>query len=90
MANHDKAKKHHAKAGQAFARGDVKAAAHHMGHALAALRSSASEAPMAEESAEGEPTGQATPAQQVSMRDRLKRMNPKKLPDSYATEPGDG
>lgn len=39
MADHSKASAHHAKAGKAFARGDVKAAAHHMGHALAALRS---------------------------------------------------
>lgn len=38
MADHSKAAHHHAKAGKAFERGDVKGAAHHMGHALAALR----------------------------------------------------
>lgn len=38
MANHKKALHHHAKAGDAIKRGDMKAAAHHMGHALAACR----------------------------------------------------
>lgn len=38
MAKHKKALHHHAKAGDAIKRGDMKAAAHHMGHALAACR----------------------------------------------------
>jgi hypothetical protein len=43
MANHKKAQHHHGKAGEAFQRGDAKMAAHHMGHALAALRSTSAE-----------------------------------------------
>ncbi len=38
MAKHKKALHHHAKAGDAIKRGDLKAAAHHMGHALSACR----------------------------------------------------
>lgn len=43
MANHSKAKHHHGKAGECLSKGDHKGAAHHMGHALSALRQSASD-----------------------------------------------
>lgn len=35
---HKKVSHHHGKAGEAIARGDLKAAAHHLGHALSACR----------------------------------------------------
>ena len=41
MANSKKASHHHGKAGECLSKGDHKGAAHHMGHALAALRSTA-------------------------------------------------
>jgi hypothetical protein len=74
MADHSKAKHHHAKAGDAFKRGDMKQAAHHMGHALAALRNAppaggdAIPAEDADEMVET-PVAASTP----SLRDRLKR-----------------
>lgn len=45
MANHSKAKHHHGKAGECLSKGDHKGAAHHMGHALSALRQSATDEP---------------------------------------------
>lgn len=41
MANHKKALLHHGKAATALAAGNYKEAAHHMGHALSALRQNA-------------------------------------------------
>lgn len=47
MADHAKATKHHKLAGKALSSGDHKAAAHHMGHAMSALRTSAFALPTA-------------------------------------------
>lgn len=41
MADSIKALKHHGLAGRALKKGDMKTAAHHMGHAMSALRSTA-------------------------------------------------
>lgn len=47
MADHAKASKHHKLAGKALSAGDHKAAAHHFGHAMSALRTSAFALPTA-------------------------------------------
>jgi hypothetical protein len=72
MADHKKAKLHHAKAGEAFQRGDMKGAASHMGHALAALRSATSTAtPPAPPADDDESLEMAPRAPKSSIRDRL-------------------
>lgn len=76
MADHKKASHHHKKAGEAFARGDVKEAAKHMGHSLAALRAGASMAEPDDDDMGGPPDtdedDMPMAAPKVSLRDRLK------------------
>lgn len=69
MADSKKAQLHHGKAGDCLKKGDHKGAAHHMGHALAALRMSASEGPESTD----EMLAEGTEAPKSSMRDRLKK-----------------
>lgn len=55
MADHKTALDHHAKAGTALTKGDFKKAAHHMGHAMNALKQAkATVAPKAMTLAEGQ------------------------------------
>lgn len=74
MANHSKAKHHHSKAGACLDSGDMKGAAHHMGHALAALRSSAPSEPSGGAVMADDEGYEAVPAPKQSIRDRLKGM----------------
>jgi hypothetical protein len=74
MPNHKKATDHHGKAGKALASKDFKLAAHHMGHALSALRESATDEPdaMPDENMEAEES--PVPP---NLRGRLAKMKPK-------------
>lgn len=72
MAKHKKALHHHAKAGEAIQRGDLKAAAHHFGHALSACKNPEAhddETGMDYDDEGGEPA-EAPP--KMSLRDRLR------------------
>lgn len=74
MAKHKKALHHHAKAGEAIKRGDLKAAAHHFGHALSACRNPDmhdDETGMDYDAGEGAESPEEM-APKVSLRDRLK------------------
>lgn len=57
MPDLHKAKQHHQHAGHALAKGDVKKAAHHFGHALNALRSNGPSTPPTEPDADDGMTG---------------------------------
>lgn len=69
MASHGKAKRHHAEAGKALERGDLKAAAQHFGHALSACRN-----PDQHDDDTGLDTSStsAAPVPKMGIRDRLK------------------
>ncbi len=75
MPNHKKATDHHGKAGKALDAKDFKLAAHHMGHALSALRESATDEPvvMPDENMETEEASPVPP----NLRGRLAKMKPK-------------
>lgn len=69
MPNSKKASHHHGKAGQCLSSGDHKGAAHHMGHALAALRQSARD-----EDGDEMPPDEPEPSVKPSLRGRLANM----------------
>lgn len=93
MANHKKAMLHHGKAATALAAGNYKEAAHHMGHALSALRQNA---PASQSADEAEPSaatatetpGRASMGQQVGLRARLSKFK-KAAPTPLADDAGD-
>lgn len=66
------AQDHHAAAGEAFANGDAKGAAKHMGHALRAMRKAKS--PIDGETSAPAPEHHATDAGTSKIRQRLKRI----------------
>lgn len=76
MANHKKATHHHGKAGRALANKDFKSAAHHFGHALAALRESATDDGSVgpDDIPEGGSEAATAP---IGLRSRLANMKPK-------------
>ena len=72
MANHPKALHHHGKAGKALKAGDSKLAAHHLGHAMSALRSNATADEATKEFAPT-PDPVAAPPQPSKLRGMLSR-----------------
>lgn len=70
MPDLSKAKQHHAHAGAALAKGDAKKAAHHFGHALAALRANTGTSSPTSGEAEPDPDANPWPPTQTGSRAR--------------------